>query len=536
MTSFGCPHPSQPAPTPPPAWPYQVPPPTRPARRRPGIETRQILLTLGAVCLIVAFTAGTALVWSALRPGGQAAVMAVVTLGLLAGAVASRRLNATAEALAAVGLAGCVVDAIAARTLPLSFATGISVHWYVVCAAVGITAVAGVLGKLAPNLTSAPLAWSVAPLVAAVAAVNPTNHHGGALLAPIGIAVATGLDHALRQMPSPSRSARILNALDGALVAAVGFTVSVVALTHHDPVGVWGAALPLALFAFPVLAGNSRWVAEDSTAAMAGITAATLVMAAGATAGAGVRAGAAIALPVVAVYVLMIEGGSWIRRTQIALSSLGFTGLVAWRTVAAVDERFATVNFVLAGAAAGVAIAWPRSRRNTEAVRVAAIATMVVLATMASTITLHLHHVATIEAYLATPASLILVSAAAMLVRDRTLPSVVLLPGLMLAMTPTLFMGLRGDHGRQAILLVASAVLVVAGAEFRLATPLTLGSVAIGLLSLRLAGPQLAMLPKWELFAAVGAVLLTLGATWDARLADARRIRGRMRPKIAALR
>jgi hypothetical protein len=161
---------------------------------------------------------------------------------------------------------------------------------------------------------------------------------------------------------------------------------------------------------------------------------------------------------------------------------------------------------------------------------------MTSLATVASAITLHLHGVTTIEAYLATPAALFTLIAAGILYSNRTQSSAVLVPGLALGLLPTLFMALGADHQRQAILLVAATVIVCVAAELSLGVPLVTGAGIIGLLALRLAGPQLAMLPKWEILAATGAVLLTLGATWDARLADARKFKRAVTPRIQALR
>jgi hypothetical protein len=508
--------------------PHRVP-------RRAGVETRQVLLMLGALCLIVAFTAGTALVWSALGPSGQFAVMVTVTIALLAGAATLRRLTATAEALAAVGFAGCVVDAIAARTLHLTLATGLTTHAYVAAAAITVTAAAFTVGCANRRLTAAPLVWATSPLVAAVAAVNPHGLSRTALLTPIGIVTVAGLDHALRRSAAPSTAARIVNAANGTVVAAIGYAAALLAAAAHDPVALWGLTLPVALFGLPVIAGQRRWVTEAATAAMAGVTASSMLMAAGATASQQAKAQLAVALLVLPVYLLALEGGDWLRRAQVTAGSFAVAGGSMWLSSAGLTQQFANVNFALAFASAGVAVVWPRSRANVAAVRWAALSTATVLLSMAVDITLVRHDVATIEAYFATPFGIALGAGAGLLARNRQLPSVVLVPGLV-GFLPTLLMALGHDHQRQAILLVAAALLVCIGAELRLATPLAAGAGVVALLALRLAGPELAVLPKWELFAAVGAVLLTLGATWDARLADIRKARAALGSRIAALR
>ena len=77
MTSYDASQPVQPAPW----WPHGPGggQPIAPSAVRPGLETCKVLLSLGALCLIVAFSAGIALVWSRLGVDGQLAVMLSVT-------------------------------------------------------------------------------------------------------------------------------------------------------------------------------------------------------------------------------------------------------------------------------------------------------------------------------------------------------------------------------------------------------------------------------------------------------------------------
>src|SRR3954468_22154081 len=95
--------------------PYAGPPappaaPLRAANGTPGIETRQVLLVVGAGCLVAAMAARTALIWGSLPPTGQPAVMLAITAALLIGATRLQRLPATANALAAVGVAALLID------------------------------------------------------------------------------------------------------------------------------------------------------------------------------------------------------------------------------------------------------------------------------------------------------------------------------------------------------------------------------------------------------------------------------------------
>jgi hypothetical protein len=48
--------------------------------------------------------------------------------------------------------------------------------------------------------------------------------------------------------------------------------------------------------------------------------------------------------------------------------------------------------------------------------------------------------------------------------------------------------------------------------------------------------PHVIGLPRWVTLGSVGAALLMLGATWERRLDDVRRIRDEVAPRVAALR
>jgi hypothetical protein len=503
----------------------------------PGAETRQVLLTLGALCLVVALTAGTALVYSALGRGGQEILMVAITLLLLVGAAKVRRLPATAEALGAVGLAGCVVDAIAARSLHLSVAVGPPLHWYIAIAALGIAAVAAALGTIAPRLAIAPVGWAGAVLTASVAAINPISSIPTALLAPVGLAVGIGLDAALRRLGRPAAPARVVTGFGAAGVVVVGFGGSLFAAAHHELAGWCGIAVPVALLLLPARFDISEWLADGLTARISGGAAGLLMIAAAVDTGVDARTAAAVVFPVLAITGLVPSGSALIGRLRLSAGVLGaLTGAAAWISLVAVNGRFAAVDFALALVAAAVALAWPSSQSAGTTIRIAALGAATVLASIAAGIGLNLHGVTTPEAYIATPAGLWLVWGAGWLLLDRQQPSVLLAPGLVVGLLPTMAFALADDHNRQIVVLVVATLLVGIGAELRLTTPIAAGSVVIGLLCLRLVGPELAMVPRWVSMGAVGLVLLTLGATWEARLDDVRRLTGALRPRLSALR
>jgi hypothetical protein len=170
------------------------------------------------------------------------------------------------------------------------------------------------------------------------------------------------------------------------------------------------------------------------------------------------------------------------------------------------------------------------------ALRWLACAVATVYAGVAAGAGLHLHGVDAPEWYVATPAVMWLDLGVVAMLRHRTVTSAVLLPALVVGLTPTLWLALDGDTARQAVLLVIGILLLAAGGWLRLGSPLYVGAVVVAVLTVRIVGPHVVALPRWLTLGGAGVVLLLLGATWERRLSDARRLAGRLRPGIAALR
>ncbi|MEV7413638.1 hypothetical protein [Streptomyces sp. NPDC089919] len=111
-------------------------------------------------------------------------------------------------------------------------------------------------------------------------------------------------------------------------------------------------------------------------------------------------------------------------------------------------------------------------------------------------------------------------------------------PGLGLTLVPSVLALWGGDQGwsRPLLLGLGALAVTVAGAVRRLQAPLVLGGGALGLVALHELAPYVmaavAGLPRWVPLALAGLLLLAVGATYEARLRDARRLRaavGRMR-------
>jgi hypothetical protein len=107
--------------------------------------------------------------------------------------------------------------------------------------------------------------------------------------------------------------------------------------------------------------------------------------------------------------------------------------------------------------------------------------------------------------------------------------SATLVPSLLAAWTDT-------DWQRPLLLGTAALALTLLGARHRLQAPLVLGGSVLVLDALHELAPHLVqlagMFPRWLPPALAGLLLLALGATYEQRIRDARRVRevlGRMR-------
>jgi hypothetical protein len=129
------------------------------------------------------------------------------------------------------------------------------------------------------------------------------------------------------------------------------------------------------------------------------------------------------------------------------------------------------------------------------------------------------------EAYTAPTALALLVVGLRALRRAPERSSVAtLLPGLVLAVLPSLLWVLAEDpvSWRALLLGLGCLLLVLGGARLGWQAPLLVGTVAGGLLVLRELAPYAAATPQWVLLAAAGALLLVAGTTWERRVRDLR--------------
>ncbi|MFD4528683.1 SCO7613 C-terminal domain-containing membrane protein [Streptomyces sp. NPDC058470] len=110
-------------------------------------------------------------------------------------------------------------------------------------------------------------------------------------------------------------------------------------------------------------------------------------------------------------------------------------------------------------------------------------------------------------------------------------------PGIAVTLVPSLFAAWGDTHWLRPLLLGGAALTVtLVGARHRLQAPLVLGGTVLALDALHELAPYIAQvagaLPRWAPPALAGLLLLALGATYERRIRDARRVRealGRMR-------
>jgi hypothetical protein len=137
-------------------------------------------------------------------------------------------------------------------------------------------------------------------------------------------------------------------------------------------------------------------------------------------------------------------------------------------------------------------------------------------------------HVHSVEPYTLPAAALLLAFGHLRRRRDASAPSWPCYgPGLLLALVPTLIQALA-DTGqvRPALVGVAALVVLLAGARQRLQAPLGIGAAVLAIDALAQLSPYLASaynaVPRWGLIAAIGALLLGVGATYERRIRDLR--------------
>jgi len=202
---------------------------------------------------------------------------------------------------------------------------------------------------------------------------------------------------------------------------------------------------------------------------------------------------------------------------EISSASLGAVGLAVGSTVSTLG--FASFLWTVAGA--GVVVLGLTSSRRTE-YRWGGSA----LLGVGYVLRLAASDVDVVEAY-TLPFAAFLLAVGLWAMREEDGPGSVraLLPGVALALLPSLPEALDEPTGLRALLLgLGAAVALAIGTWRRWQVPFVAGALVLALLVLVNVGPPALALPRWVLIASAGAVLLGAGITWDDRVRDGRAV------------
>ncbi|MEV6457856.1 hypothetical protein AB0M66_04355 [Streptomyces albidoflavus] len=291
------------------------------------------------------------------------------------------------------------------------------------------------------------------------------------------------------------------------------------------------AVFGLLLVLFAASAARSREaVARSLTLVLSVVCALVVASAAGASLELGAPRTAVLVLVVPAAVVVL---GLWVRTPAVVVpleAGAGFAALVALG-LAVTDGAYLSLVLALCGVLAAATAVRPERRPGAGYLAAGLFAT----ATWVRLVSAGVTHP---EAY-TLPVSVI--ACAVGLLRRRTDPEAsswtAYGPGLGVTLGPSLLALWSDPHWQRPLLLGAAALAVtVTGAVRRLQAPLLLGGGTLALVALHELAPHVAQvfdaLPRWSVPALAGLLLLALGATYEQRLRDARRLRehlGRMR-------
>ena len=135
-----------------------------------GWPAQQVLLSVGALLVVIAASVFLAVAWDVIGVSGQVGVMAVVTLvaGGSSVVLARRGLRASAEAVAVLAVALALVDAAAARWLDLGGLRGVDGWSYAAWVSAGLALV--LVAVSAPVLKQTAVTYRLLAVLAAAAA------------------------------------------------------------------------------------------------------------------------------------------------------------------------------------------------------------------------------------------------------------------------------------------------------------------------------------------------------------------------------
>ena len=468
-----------------------------------GSSYDQIMLGLAAATAVIA--AVSLLVPDPWRSGSRLGALPVAAASMLA--VAPSALQAVARAIVPVLKAWEFepADHVRAANLGLFF-DDIATPW--LAGAVAIVTVAAIAAVLTRALPGAELLLVALVVTAALTAVCYPLSAGWVVVALLVGTIVSGLGLLWKRSPSISAATGVLAMLALCASAATELTTAGTALLYAVAAGAAAA-----------LVRNREASASLATAALLflglGAAAATQFTELGDEGLAMVLVGIAAAAIIGAQTRL---GGELIRQREGLELGGVLLGVIALGLARTSDVHLPIAMTVL-GASLVVISLLRDDRRPASAVGGALLAG-------ASWVRLIAEDVDVIEAY-TLPTALVLLALGGWRMRQRPGSSSItnLAPGLSLALVPSLLAAMPDPTSLRALLLGAAALgVLLTGAVARWAAPLLIGGGVLAVLAVVNIAPYAVAVPRWVLFALVGAGLLYLGVTWERRLRDARNL------------
>ncbi|WP_424536542.1 SCO7613 C-terminal domain-containing membrane protein [Sphaerisporangium viridialbum] len=483
--------------------------------------------------------------------GRSAPLAGLVLLGAFVAWSLAGRDKTEGQVLASLVTVGTTLALIAALAAPAKSALGmLSLDWsplaYLVPALVvvlaatwlpwrGVRSAGMVTGGLVALLTALTLLpWVVVTLAAPLAWFDtlwtgtwdgglwPTGVTSPVDVVALGVLAACLLVPAVRGTGGWPVKAAVIGALaSGALMVAVAPD----ALAMAYPAAV---AVQVALVAVPAVSatlGRTPWwaVACALTAGLASVEAAAYAF--------GGRTATLIALPILAVAAAAVALAA--RVTALRMWGLGvavlFLGLEAVAVGLAVGLQVrvaASVGCAVAGVLLLGRSLWA-GRSGRDGLRYTGTALLL----LASWLRLWAGEVTVVEAY-TVPCSLVLLGFGWWRRRSTHVSSWAAYgAGLSSTMLPSLVAVYADTEWRRSMVLgVLALAVLLAGARFRLQAPTMIGGVVLAGVAVRELAPyvseMLLAVPRWVPIAVGGLLLVVLGATYEARKRDLRRLRG----------
>lgn len=510
-----------------------------------GVGARNLLLSVGALLLVVAAAVFAAVIWTRLGAAGQLVALALVVAVLAGGAHGLRRTyRATAETLAYAGAAVAAVAALSAPRLGLGapWTTEYPARWGMV--AMAIVAMLAVVGAWSSQLT----AWHVALVVASGAGVVAASFGWATddVPGPAGVALLAVLAAGLLALPGvlpalPPPFGRDLRAV-GRVVGAAAYLLGLGAYgdleQHLRWAGTWAVVAVATVSGLSSPVARARAAAGRSEAAVLAGVAVGQVLPLALFDRPEPRTAALLALAVVGAAALTLTlrrglaGAGGAAAVTVWTTTCGLTiATVRGMSQEQLTGYLAAVAAALLLVACAPAVDWPvplRAGLVPRAARSPLAWGGAALGSLAAWLVADAWTVRLLEAYTLPSAGLLMVAGASTRwLRGRGGSLAVAGPALVVALGPATLVAVQqsldGEPARRAAaVIVAGTALAVAGVAARWLAPLLAGSAAAVMTALGQLTTLIDLVPRWVSLGVAGVLLVAAGFGYEALMRGGR--------------